>query len=238
MKKRPVALSLFCFLLLAIAISLPMQAIYIQDVENLFQSLTFLNIFVMLLCTLTAVSAFKVHSSFKYLLPLTITTVLFNNWWVGYVGFHFDPLQTSFASLCFVSVCSVLLEKNTYKVLSNPKLKWWEVAQRAQAEIPVSVFPIRGEALNKTSFDISETGIFLQGLDQNELERLNVGEELNVCLHFDRILKIRCSAKIVRKSTAAGIYPPGVGLQFSNTNAQIKSALKSLSQVQHSLIQH
>lgn len=230
MRKRPLALSLFSFILLGIAISLPIQAIYIQDIENLFQSLTFLNIFVMLLCTLTAVSAFKVHKSVRYLLPVTLVTVIFNNWWVGYVGFNFDPLQTSFASLGFVSLCAVLLEKNAYSVLRNPKLKWWEVATRAKAEIPVSVFPIRGEALNKTSFDISESGIFLQGLEKDELERLNVGEELSVCLHFDRILKIRCSAKIVRKSDASGIYPPGVGLQFSSTNTQIKSALKNLSQ--------
>ncbi|MBY0554723.1 PilZ domain-containing protein [bacterium] len=227
MRKRPLALTLFSFILLGIAISLPVQAIYIQDLQDLFQSLTFFNILVMLLCTLTAVSAFKVHSSFPYLLPLTMITVVFNNWWVGYVGFNYDPIQTSLASLCFLIFCSVLLEKNTHRVLRNPKLKWWDVALRAKTQIPVSVFPIRGEALNKTSFDISESGIFLQGLDKEELERLNVGEELNVCLHFDRILKIRCSAKIVRKSAATGHYPTGIGLQFAHSNTEIRSAIKN-----------
>jgi hypothetical protein len=228
MRKRPLALSLFSLALLGVAISLPVQAIYIQDLADLPQSLTLLNIFIMLLCTLTAVAAIKVHASFRILLPFTVVAVVFNNWWVGYVGFNYDLLQTSYASIGFVLLCTILLETNTFKVLLNPKLKWWEVATRAKTEIPVSLFPLRGMALNKKSYDISETGMFLQGLDKTELGQLHVGEKLEVCLHFNKILKFRCTTKIVRKADAQGQYPTGIGLQFQQRDTQMISAIKDL----------
>lgn len=233
MRKRPLALYIFCICMMAIALSLPVQAVYIQDFENIFQMLTWLNIFIMIVCAMTAVAAFRVHKSLRYLLPVTIIAVVFNNWWVGYVGFNFNIYETSVASLSFLALCSVLLEKNTFKVLCNPKLKWWDAPVRSKIEIPVSLSPkIRGQVLTKKSFDISESGFFLQGLEKEELERLIIGEKFNVCLYFNDLIKIRCAAKIVRKSSAEnGRYPLGIGLQFEEIDDQIRSTIKKLSQV-------
>ncbi len=230
MRTRPKALLVFSICMMAVALSLPFQAAYIESFENIFRTLTQLNILIMILCAMSAVAAYNAHKSLRLLLPLAAATVVFNNWWVAYVGFHFNTTETLFASLGFLGICSVLLEKQASMVLANPQLKWWNVALRAKIEIPVSLTPpLRGQALFKKSFDISASGFFVQGLAQEELERLTVGEKFNVCLHFSRILKIRCTAKIVRKCNEHGSYPSGVGLQFEKIDSQIRSAIKRLS---------
>lgn len=230
MRTRPKALLVFSISMMAIALSLPLQAAYIESFENIFRTLTQLNILIMILCAMSAVAAYNAHKSLRLLLPFAAATVVLNNWWVAYVGFHFNTTETLFASLGFLGICSVLLEKQTSMVLANPRLIWWNVAMRAKIEIPVSLTPpLRGLALFKKSFDISESGFFVQGLAQEELERLTIGEKFNVCLHFSRILKIRCTAKIVRKCGEHGSYPSGVGLQFEKIDSQIRSAIKRLS---------
>lgn len=230
MRTRPMALTFFSICMMAVAISLPLQAAYIENFENLLRTLTQLNILIMILCAASSFAAFNAHKSLRLLLPLAAATVVFNNWWVAYVGFHFNTTETLLASLGFLSICSVLLEKKTSMVLANPRLKWWNVALRAKIEIPVSLTPpLRGQPIFKKSFDISESGFFVQGLAQEELERLSLGEKFNVCLHFSRLLKIRCTARVVRKSNDNGAYPSGVGLQFEKIDSHIKSAIKRLS---------
>lgn len=232
MRKRPFSLLVFSILMVIIAISLPLQVIYLQDFENLFQSLTILNILIMFQCVLTGIAAYKLHKSFYFLLPLVIMSVLYNNWWVGSVGIYFNLFETSLASFGFLGLCTLLLEKNTFKVLCNPKLKWWDMSQRTQIEIPVLLSPtLRGDALIKKSFDISESGFFLQGLENEEFDRIKIGEKFSVCFYFTRILKIRCAAKIVRKTSKNGTYPAGIGLQFVGIDEQIKANIKKLCQI-------
>lgn len=222
--------------MMGVAISLPVQVIYLQDFdfENMFQMLTVLNILIMVICSAVAVAVFNLHKSFRYLLPTAIVLIIINNWWVGYVGFNFNLVETSYASFGFLVLCSFLLEKNAFKVLCNPKLKWWGVPVRSKIEIPVSLSPrLQGQPLFKNSFDISESGFFLQGLKKEELESLNVGQKFSVCLHFSKILKVRCDAKIVRKSFENGTYPSGIGLQFEEIDDQIRSTIKKLSQLKN-----
>jgi hypothetical protein len=228
MRNRPLTLTLFSLILMGVGLSIPIQAIYLQDFSNLFRSLTILNMIISILCLLTAVSAAHVHTSFRYLLIATIGAVIFNNWWVGKVGFDFTFTQTTIASLSFVGLCSILLEKKAFTVLSNPNLKWWNIALRKQVQIPVSIVKIRGETMIKKAFDISESGLFLQGLEKKELEKYEVGEYLYLYLHFNEILKISCRARIVRKTNANGNYPAGIGLQFANSNDETRLTIKKL----------
>ncbi len=238
MRKRPIALFIFSICMMGVALSFPIQVTYLQDFESMFKMLTVLNIIVMVLCAVTSAAVFKLHKSFRVLLPITVVAVIFNNWWVGYVGFNFEPLQTSFASLMFIGLCSVLLEKSTYRVLANPKLKWWDVPKRSKITVPVTLTPlVRGLPLSKKSFDISETGFFMQGLEPKELEQFNVGEKFVVCINFSKILKVRCEAKVVRKSTKKGIYPTGVGLQFEEIDERVRTAIRTLSQAESSALQ-
>lgn len=234
MRKRPNALLFFSIFMLSVAMSIPIQISYLQDFENIFQMITMLNIFLIIVCALTSVAAYNLHKSFHYLLFLAILSVLLNNWWVGFVGLDFNLFETSVASLGFLFCCSVLLEKKTYQVLRNPKLKWWDTSLRSKIEIPVALSPaLRGPALIKKSYDISETGVFIQGLNQDEFERLKIGEKFSICFYFHKILKIRCDAMIVRKSKESGSYPAGVGLKFVGIDEKIKSVIRRLSEIKN-----
>jgi hypothetical protein len=213
MKSRPLAITLFSVLLLAVGLSVPLQAAYLENFENIFRSMTVLNAIMAGLCVLTAISVYTVHNSFKYLLPLTFGTVVFNNWWVGYVGFDFSTMETTAASFAFAGICCSLLERNAFTVLRNPKLKWWTVAARKKLNIPVTLKKMRGKALDIRAFDISESGMFLQDVGKDEFRNYEVGERIEIDLHFNEILKVRCEAKIVRKTHRQGMYPAGIGLQ-------------------------
>ena len=227
MKTRPFAITLFSILLISVGLSIPLQALFLQNFENLFRSLTVLNEVTAGLCLLTAFTIYHVHKSFRFLLPLTFVTVIFNNWWVGHVGFDFSLNETTLASFAFAGICCSLLEKNSFNVLRNPKLKWWHVPLRKKLDIPVSLKKFRGGTQIKRAFDISESGLFLQDLQKEDFKNYQVGERIELDLHFNEILKIRCEAKIVRKTHRLGIYPAGIGLQFSD-DRQIKSTIKRL----------
>ena len=227
MKKRPVAITVFTILLISVALSIPLQALYLGSLNNIFRSLTILNEIVACLCLATAISAFHVHKSFRLLLPLTIGAVIFNNWWVGHVGFDFSLNETTIASFGFAVICCSLLEKNSFNVLRNPKLKWWHVAARKKMEIPVTLKKMRGKDILIKAFDISESGVFLQNVQKEDFKNYEVGERIEIDLHFNEILKVRCQAKVVRKTHRQGNYPAGIGLQFTE-GRQTKSILKKV----------
>jgi hypothetical protein len=228
MKSRPLAITIFSLTLLAVGLSVPAQAAYLESFDNFFRSLTVLNAVMAALCVLTAAAVFTVHNSLRVLLPLTFATVVFNNWWVGYVGFDFSMMQTTAASFGFAALCCSLLEKNAFSVLRNPKLKWWNVAARKKVSIPVTLKKLRGKALDIRAFDISESGIFLQDVDKDEFRNYEIGERIEVDLHFNEILKVRCEARVVRKTHRQGMYPAGMGLQFTEKNRETKSTLQRL----------
>lgn len=228
MKSRPFAITFFSILLICVGLSIPVQAMYLENFNNFLRSMTWLNGLVMCLCLATAVATYHVHNSFKYLLPLTLGAVVFNNWWVGHVGFDFNMNETMLASFAFAGIYCSLLEKSSFMVLRDPKLKWWHVASRKKIQIPVSLKKLRGKALAIRAFDISESGMFLQDIQKEEFRNYQVGERIEVDLHFNEILKVRCQAKIVRKTHRQGMYPAGIGLQFTESNRETKATLRRL----------
>jgi hypothetical protein len=231
MRQRPWALKLFAFLMMAVALSFPVQAALLQDPANLLKSLTWLNILVAFLCAGLAWSAFHVHRSLRYLLVITLAAVIFNNWWVGHVGLDFNWIQTTLASLGFASLYGFLLEKKTYQVVSDPKRKWWSVAPRKQLAVPVILSPWRrGDKIHKTSFDVSDSGIFVQGIQDDEMTQYKIGEKFEIRMQLDALSEINCSAKLVRMTPGQGHYPPGIGFCFEGLDETQKELLKKLSQ--------
>ncbi|MGZ3690737.1 MAG: PilZ domain-containing protein, partial [Pseudobdellovibrio sp.] len=211
MKTRPFAITFFSLVLIAAGLGIPLQTLYLDHSENFFRSLTFLNIAVAGLCWITAAAVFRVHQSFKYLVPVTLAAVIFNNWWVGYVGFDYTMTETTLASFAFAAFCCSLLEEKARMVLKNPKLKWWHVAERKKLLIPVSLKKLRGQAVETRAFNISESGLFLQDLAKDDFKNYQVGEKIELNLHFNEILKLKCEAKIVRKTPQQGKHPAGLG---------------------------
>ncbi len=230
MNRRPLALTFFAIALMLIAVSIPIQAGLLQDFSQLVQNITWLNVLVMALCFATAWSALRAHLSLRILLPATVATVLFNNWWVGHVALDFSMTQTSLASFGFISISGLLMEKQTLHVMKNPKLKWWDRSPRNQIEVPIVLSPwLRGATLHKKSFDLSETGLFVQGLKEDEFVTLKLGERFEIRLHLEGHGEIHCTAKLVRKTQGAGLYPAGVGLIFEGLSSIEKQCLKKIS---------
>lgn len=205
-----------------------MQAVDFENYENVLQSLTVLNGLVASLCIATALAIYNLHKSFRFLLPLTLSTIVFNNWWVGNTGFDFSLNETTLASLIFAGLGCILLEKNSFKLLRNPKLKWWNVPARKKTAMPVSLSKLRGGFLEKKAFDISESGMFIPMQEGDDFKNYQVGERIELNLHFNLILKVRCEARIVRMSPRHGNYPTGLGLQFIDMNRVDKSIIKKL----------
>ncbi len=214
--------------MLLTTISIPLQAYNLNEGEAFFSSITNLNLTIMLLCTLSALSVYYIHRSLRLLIPLNLLCVLLNNWWVGHVGFHFSSSQTFLASCGFLLLCGVLLEKTMLTLLLNPNKKWWHTSKRIQTNLPIAIQRTRGEAFIKTSFDISETGLFLKIINASEFEQFAIGEKVKVCLYFNKLLKIRVEGVIVRKNQNMGKYPSGIGLRFENTSPELKSAIRNL----------
>ena len=230
MNRRPLALTCFSIALVLVAVSIPVQASLLQGFSQLMQTITWLNILVMGACLITAWSALRAHWSLRILLPSTVATVLFNNWWVGHVALDFSMTQASFASFGFIAISGLLTEKRTLSVIKNPKLKWWDRSPRNQLEVPVVLSPwLRGATLHKKSFDISETGLFVQGLKQEESVPLKLGERFEIRLHLEGHGEIHCTAKLVRKTQGSGAYPAGVGLIFEGLSPLEKQSLKRVS---------
>ncbi len=230
MNRRPLALTIYSVVLILIAFSIPIQTGFLQDFSQLAQNLTWLNVVVMGLCCTLAWVSLRAHWSLRILLPLTAATVLFNNWWVGHVGLDFSMTQASFASFGFMALNGILMEKNTLQVLKNPRLKWWDRSPRNQLEVPVVLSPwLRGPTLHKKSFDLSETGLFIQGLQPQELMSLKLGERFQIRLHIEGHSEIYCTAKLIRKTDGAGVYPAGAGMIFEGLSAVEKQSLKKIS---------
>ncbi len=227
MNRRPLALTVFACSMVGIAFSIPIQAGLLQDFEHITANLTWLNILVMSLCISLAWATLQAHWSVRILLPLTFATVVFNNWWVGFVALDFNLLQTSLASLGFVALSGMLLEKKALEVLKNPSLKWWNRAPRNQVAVPVILSPwLRGPTLHKQSFDLSDTGLFVQGLQGDEFTSLNLGERFEARLDLVGQAEIHCTVRVVRKTKGAGMYPAGIGLTFEGLTPHEKSTLQ------------
>ncbi len=167
MHRRPWTFTVFAVLMIGVALGFPVQVAYLQDVTEILRSLTWLNISIMTLSVTTAWAALIAHPILRALIPLNLGFIIINNWWVGHVGLDFNLVETTLASLGFLALHGVLLEKNSYRVLMNPKLQWWTRPVRNQIHVPVVLFPwASGNPLRKASFDISETGVFVTGFEE------------------------------------------------------------------------
>lgn len=231
MNRRPWAFTVFAVLMLGVALGFPIQVAFLQDVTQVLRSLTWLNIAIMALSVTTAWAALSAHPILRALIPLNFGFIVLNNWWVGHVGLDFSIAQTTLASTAFLALHGVLLEKNSLRVLKNPKLQWWTRPVRNQVHVPVVLFPwASGSPLRKASFDISETGVFVTGFDDSELSTFKPGEKFQLRLNLSGHAVISCTGVLVRKSKGTGTYPPGVGFCFENLTWNDRQHLRHLSE--------
>jgi PilZ domain len=229
MKKRPLALLLFSLIMISSALSFPFQICIVEDISFLnfsewLNRITLLNWLSM--ASLVSVAGLAYYASTHLLIAIPINSIILtvNNFWVGYVGLNFSLAQTSIASAgLFLTTC-LLLEKKTFAVLRNQKLRWWRTAERKKVHLPVSLHPWVGETIMATTFDVSESGAFIATTPS--AAKLNVGDKMQLRLSLAGHLDIRCTARLVRKADAAGAYPQGMGVIFEDLSGSERQFLR------------
>jgi hypothetical protein len=172
MKTKPKHLNVLAAVILATALSLPLQIMLMYghpptEIAAIAAKLTPLNWMILFFCPMVAVLVYRASPLLVAAAPLLAGLVVYNNWFVGQVGINYSPWVTTAASVAFVGSLAAIFTSDVRKVLMNPKLRWWLTPERASIEVPVRLRVLNGryksgrEEFYTITFDISETGAFI-----------------------------------------------------------------------------
>lgn len=225
MKSKPMFFSLMPLVLMAIALSMPLQVAMIYDisvfeVSAIFSKLTPLNYVLMGLFLWLSIATYKIDKNLFILLPFINLFVFLNNYVVGSFGEDFNIIQTTLASCIFLGLTLSYYFKENYQIISDLKNRWWLTKPRKKMKLPITI--ISSNDLIKTqSFDLSESGLFAINDPDFELFQLPKNKIVDITIHIEeKSLKMR--GKLVRKALSRGNYPEGVGIQFIDEDETFK----------------
>ena len=228
MKTKPMYFNLMGALFLIMAASLPLQIwmIYrVNDVNMILSKMTYLNWILVALFCCTSFLCFKVSKAILFLVPLTCAVVCVNNAVVASYGNDFSFGQTLFASISFVILCSTFYSPKISQVLMDTKNRWWEPAPRYKKSLPVQIIFDKNQ-INGLSFDISESGIFVQQDPVMALNNIAIGQVIKLQIELPHGT-LNCSAEVVRKTQLdEGNYPAGLGFRFIDPSAYLKQTIQ------------
>lgn len=219
MPKRPLVFTLFALLHAAVALSFPVQIMVLYhhswlEWPLIFAKLSWLNIVVILLCTLNVILALKASPWLKLTLPASMIWVGFNNYAVSSYGQDFSFLETTMATIIFIMAHTTLLFANTSEIVHHPTLRWWLVPRRARLELPVWIKAGDGDFIPLKTFNLSKTGAFLCADGAESLpEMLKEGDSFTLAIKGEDIT-YTLEARLVRKAAPKGSYPEGLGIHF------------------------
>ena len=100
--------------------------------------------------------------------------------------------------------------------------------KRHMKEVQAQIYPYVGPSIAAKTFDISQTGVFIEGHEEDLTQApLHIGERINFNLSIGSLGQIRCEATVIRRSNGYGRYPKGLGLKFENLDRKQLLRLKS-----------
>jgi hypothetical protein len=214
---KPLILPIIAWSIAATVLSVPIQvmAVYghgLAEYSAVFGKLTILNWLVMAFGLVTAVLLDRGSPHARVFVPILIALVIANNWVVAVFTTDFTPFAASLGSLLFATLNLPLLHPKIRNLFKHPELRWWMRPERACAAVPVFLGGFLREAFRAETFDLSETGAFVQIPPQKI--SLEVQEAISLCLTIGTYSQIRCTGRVVRIAEASGTYPAGVGVEF------------------------
>jgi hypothetical protein len=210
-------------MLLVVAASFPLQIMMIyshspEELSAVFAKLAPLNWVVAIGCVGIAYMAHRGSRLMWFMFPLLSFVVAWNNWLVSVAGEDFSALTTALATLGFASLGTMLLTNQAWEVLLHPERRWWLTPQRKKITAPVFIIPQQGEAFRAETFDISAQGAFIPINNGDMFTAFRNGDKISLRLTMGALTVLRCEAQVVRRNSAKGMYPTGVGIQFLNLN--------------------
>jgi|GEM_PF-3785157 len=215
MKKRPLVLSIVAAIFVGIAFSLPTQVLLLQDASQFPGSMTLLNWLLMISLLTSAGLLYDARRGARQALIASISLMLINNYWVGWVGMDYSAKQTLLASCLFLGVCTTLLQKESRWVLSRPNQNWWTIPIRQRIHWEVSLSPFNSQKrFALSTFDASMNGIFIVTEEMTFVE----GQRFEILLRTganQASQLIRGVGELVRVTRANQTHPAGIGLKFT-----------------------
>jgi hypothetical protein len=217
MKTRPKKLRLMAGFFLSIGLSLPIQIMILYgntplEVRAIFAKLAPLNLLIMVLAPLAAISVYRASVLTFAIVPALVAAVLKNNWLVAEIGTNYSPVLVGLSSGLFLATTLSLMTRETRVLFSNPEKRWWLTPQRHQMARMARIRMQKDRFLK--TFDISEGGAFLT-ID-GKGDDLDIGTTMPMSLILDKGFAIQCKAEVVRKTPATGHYPKGIGVRFTD----------------------
>ncbi len=238
MKKLPKAAIFLSLFLMGIAISFPFQIMYlfdhsIQEWPAIYYKLTNLNLAVMAIAILNSILLLSMSPLLKYTVPVMISTVLWNNYVVGMSEINYSFEQGVLGSVLLSTVCGFLLFEPYRVVLQEPNKRWWLIPQRKKISIPIHIRQERGLLYLGNTFDLSKSGAFISippisNQDDKTLESFEVGMLFDLKISLNPVRKIHLKAEVIRKASANGQYPMGIGVRFLRMNRTDSRVIKKI----------
>ncbi len=216
MRSRPKPLIYLMLALFAVAISFPLQIMWLYghpwaEISAVWPKLTWLNWVVMGGSVLTGVMLYRAVPGAQRMMYALIGAVAVNNFFVGYYATDFSPWTAGFATLAFGALSLPLRNSEVRELLNHPERRWWRASSRKRLNVPIFLGGSRKTILRSETFDISESGAFIP------VEApLKIEERVSICLTLNTFQQIRCDGKVVRITEACGCYPAGFGIEFCN----------------------
>jgi hypothetical protein len=220
------SLTLISILFMFLALGFPLQIMFLyghgfDEFEAVVDKLTWLNLLCIAGLATSSILAWKASPALRVFQPILLVLVAVNNFVVGYYATDYSALDTTFATLGFLVLNIPLIHAEVRELLRDPTLRWWLRAQRKRMALPVQIDGTRLASIKAETFDLSETGVFIQ----NERET-GIGDVITLRLKFGTVHQFRCQGRVVRRSEPKGVYPAGVGVEFTNLSWRQRRELR------------
>jgi hypothetical protein len=217
MKDRPLIFTVLALGHFLVAAGIPLQICLLYghsplELAAIFHKITLSNMAVIVTCLLNSYLSLQAHHWLKYTLPLSLIIVAFNNLLVSSFATDYTHLETTLATLLFITGHGTLFFVRAKEVFDHPALRWWLVPKRFELNLPVWVQLQDGNYLSLQTFDLSKNGAFIVA-DQDKMNLLSEGTPLHLALKGED-LTYHLEATLIRKAKPQGRYPMGLGIRF------------------------
>ena len=244
MKNRPKLLTWQCFFLLFIALSFPLQIMFLfglapWEFKAVAIKIAPLNWIVMGFALLSSVFAWRASRLLLFTIPLVAAAVLYNNWIVAVAALNFVPeLAWGSAATGAILLCLPLLRQNIRNLLTTPSRRWWLTPTRHPVHVPVRLKLHLAQGSHEflaMTYDLSEGGAFIplemmaptiETGARDLPPTIGIGTQCYVSLPLRGLSRVTCRGEVVRYAGKQGQYPVGIGIRFLGLGWKARQALE------------
>lgn len=228
MKTKPIYLNSVALFLTLVAISLPIQILFIFDYSlkdwiETFQHLTLFNWLIMISSLMTAFFLQRGHRYAIAFSTVSLCVVFSNNLIVGVFGSDFTVSQSLLGAVFFSLPLIPVYFNPLRETLMNSKQQWWRTAPRYSKKLDVHIWSFNGNgAVNAKTINVSRTGALLEIPTGTPLHY-----RIPMALYVNEITPIHCEAKIIRHLANRDENIDHVGIEFLPLDREQTEILES-----------